>query len=219
MTSLSPRLPKIAQPWALKNLPPFRPVAATLVRLTSRTNIPIGEVQRVLRTDLAFSAEVLRLANSALIGSRAEIHTVRHAIEILGLERIKAISLTIALRDLLPSVKNNGFLKECWRYNLATAVICEWLARPVGLDPDSCYTAGLITEIGRLAILQAFPKEYELGVLSIEQFDFDLLRCEKTLFEIDHCEAGAWLLDHWDFPTDLREAVERHHTQPGPDSS
>lgn len=158
------------------------------------------------------------MANSALIGSRSEIHSIGQAIEILGLERLKAIAMTIALRDLLPSAKNNSFLQQCWNYNLATAVICEWLARLVGLEPDACYTAGLIHDIGRLAILQAFPKEYELGVLSIEEYDFDLLRCEKAVFEIDHCEAGSWLLDHWGFPTDLCEAAAFHHIQPGPES-
>ena len=38
------------------------------MRLAGQENVPLGEVQKVLRTDVAFSAEVLRLANSALIG-------------------------------------------------------------------------------------------------------------------------------------------------------
>src|SRR6266849_3638406 len=89
--------PQIAQPWALKNLPPFRPVAVKLLRLTAQDDVQLNNVQRVLRTDVAFSAEVLRLANSALLGLRYGVSTVEHAVGLLGLERLKALSMTIAM--------------------------------------------------------------------------------------------------------------------------
>ena len=97
--------PRATQPWALKNLPPFRPVAVKLLRLTSREDIPLSSIQTVLRTDVAFSAEVLRLANSALIGSRSQVSSVAHAVGLLGLERLKALSMTIAMRDFLSSTQ------------------------------------------------------------------------------------------------------------------
>src|SRR5271169_5867680 len=125
---LSPGLKRIAQPWALKNLPPFRPVAMKLIRLAEQPNISLAKVQEILRTDATFSAEVLRLANSALISSRSEVFTVARAVEVLGLDRIKALAMTVALRDFVPVGAASGFLRECWRYNLATAILCEWLA-------------------------------------------------------------------------------------------
>src|SRR5262249_30351332 len=96
---MTSELPAIPQPWALKNLPPFRPVAAKLLRLTAQEDVPLNKVQQVLRTDVAFSAEVLRLANSALIGSRTGVSSVQHAVGLLGLQRLKALSMTIAMRD------------------------------------------------------------------------------------------------------------------------
>ena len=198
----SPAL-RIAQPWAFKNLPPFRQVALKLMQLTAQENVPLGKVHQVLRTDIAFSTEVLRLANSALIGSRIEVRSVAHAVDMLGLERIKALSMTIAMRDFVSAPKNQEAMELGWRYNLATAVICEWLAPFLALDPDACYTAGLIHDIGRLAILRAFPDEYMSMAPAIEDYQFDLLRCEKQLFDIDHCEAGRWLMDRWGFPAEL----------------
>jgi len=208
--------PRIAQPWALKNLPPFRPVAAKLLRLTQQDDVPLNKVQQVLRTDVAFTAEVLRLANSALIGSRTGVNSVEHAVGLLGLERLKALSMTIAMRDFATTAKSNTTMQACWKYNLATAVICEWLAPRLGLHPDACYTAGLLHDIGRLAILRAFPEEYERMLSVIQDYGFDLLRCEQDLFDIDHCAAGRWLLERWEFPNELREVVELHHLKPEP---
>ena len=215
MDSQAPsRSPRIFQPWALKNLPPFRPVAIKLVQLTAQDDVSIAKVQHVLRTDVAFSTEVLRLANSALTGSRTEVRSVAHAVAMVGLERLKALSMTIALRDFLSSSKSNQAMGLCWRYNLATAVICEWLAPFVHLDPDSCYTAGLIHDIGRLAILRAYPDEYFRMLSVIEDYGFDLLQCEKDLFDIDHCQAGRWLMERWEFPADLKDVAELHHQPP-----
>lgn len=208
-----PRAPRIAQPWVLKDLPPFHPVALKLLQLTARDGVQIGNVQNVLRTDAAFSSEVLRLANSALIGARSEVRSLEHAVVMLGLERIKALSMTIAMRSFLSTAKSQEAMQLCWRYNLAVAIICEWLAPFVSLDPDTCYTAGLLHDIGRLAILRAFPEEYTRMLSAIEDYRFDLLRCEKDLFDIDHCEAGRWLMDRWEFPGELCEVVEHHHDE------
>jgi HD-like signal output (HDOD) protein len=211
MTSRTPT----AQPWALKNLPPFRPVAVRLLRLTAQDDVPLDKVQQVLRTDAAFSGEVLRLANSALMGTRHEVNSVAHAVGMLGLERLKALSMTIALRDFLATPKSNTAMQLFWRYNLATAVVCEWLARFLALPPDACYTAGLIQDIGRLAILRAYPEEYQRMLSVIQDYGFDLLRCEQDLFDIDHCEAGRYILERWELPAELQEVAALHHQQPG----
>jgi HD-like signal output (HDOD) protein len=208
------RSPRIAQPWVLKDLPPFHPVALKLLQLTARDSVHIGKIQSVLRTDVAFSAEVLRLANSALIGSRSEVRSLDHAIVMLGLERLKALSMTIAMRSFLSTAKSQEAMQLCWRYNLSAAIISEWLAPFVSLDPDTCYTAGLMHDIGRLAILRAYPDEYMRMVSAIEEYQFDLLRCEKDLFDINHCEAGLWLMDRWEFPAELRDIAEHHHDVP-----
>ncbi len=211
---LTPSLARIPQPWALKNLPPFRPVAMKLARLTANDNTPIAQVQQVLRTDLAFSAEVLRLANSALIGSRASINSVAHAVAFLGMERLKALSMTVALRDFVSTAKADSLMQRCWKYNLATAIVCEWLAGFLPLEPEACYTAGLIHDIGRLALLRGFPEKYEQVIATMPDHNFDLLRAEKAVFDIDHCEAGRWLMDQWDFSTDLKDVVAFHHLTP-----
>ena len=62
------------KPWALKNLPPFRPVAVKLLRLTAREDVPLAGIQAVLRTDVAVEvlASYLELVLEGLVTHLAE---------------------------------------------------------------------------------------------------------------------------------------------------
>ena len=202
------------RPWALQDLPPYSPVARKLMLLTAREDVPLPRVQEVLRTDAAFAAEVLRLANSPLVGMRGEITSILQAVAMLGLERIKSLATTLALRAFLTNGMLTDAMRGSWRHNLAAAILCEWLARSVHMDRNTCYTAGLLHDVGRLALLRASPDEYGQILLREGVSDFDLLQFEKSVFDIDHCEAGAWILEQWGFPKELCEVASRHHQRP-----
>src|SRR5260370_11964445 len=92
---------KAVPPWALKDLPPYRPVARKLMMLTAHADVQLEQIQQVLRMDAAFTSDVLRLANSPLIGMRSEIKSGMHAVMMLCLERRTALSTTLAPRSLL----------------------------------------------------------------------------------------------------------------------
>jgi putative nucleotidyltransferase with HDIG domain len=216
LTTYSPGIARVEPPWALKDLPPYRPVARKLMKLTAHADVQLEQIQQVLRMDAAFTADVLRLANSPLIGMRGEIKSVMQAVMMLGLERIKALATTLSLRAFLTTAGPNGALLASWRHNLATAIICERLARILVIDSDASYTAGLVHDIGRLALLCAFPEKYGNLLMGQPSDDLDLLQCERSIFDIDHCQAGKWILEHWDFPEELREVAFLHHERPKP---
>jgi putative nucleotidyltransferase with HDIG domain len=205
--------------WVLKDLPPYRPVARKLMKLTSSPEVPLARIQEVLRTDAAFTADVLRLANSPLIESRGPIRSVMHAVMMLGLERVKSLATTLALKSFLASCASTEAIEACWRHNLATALVCEKLAYPFQIDPDTCYTAGLLHDIGRLALLRNRSGAYESIFSNVHAPGFDLLKRERDLFGVDHCQAGQWVLEQWDFPQELCEVAFLHHTPPRPGAS
>jgi len=188
------------------------------MQITADEGAHLAQVQDVLRLDAAFSAEVLRLANSPLLGARREITNILHAVAILGLERIKALTTTLAVRIFL-SGKPSDAMQTCWRRNLAVAIVSAQIARYVDMDADTCYTAGLLHDIGRLALLWACPDEYA-GILAQPMIESrHLLEMEKELFGMDHCEAGEWILTQWEFPLQLREVALLHNRNPEPGAS
>lgn len=202
----------------LNEVPPFRPVAVQLLNVVSDISQPLANVVSLLRTDSVLTAEVLRLANSPLMGCRAEIKNILQALAFLGLERVNSLIITTAMRGLSAGA-GGSMTRSCWRHNLATAVICEKLAPSIGVNVERGYMAGLIHDIGRLALLKAFP-DYEKALTDAAAEGKNLIATERSLYGMDHGEAGRWLLSQWGCPIDLQTVASKHEkpaTVVGPD--
>jgi HD-like signal output (HDOD) protein len=192
----------------LKEVPPFRPVAVQLLNLVSDLSQPLARVVSLLRTDAVLTAEVLRLANSPLLGCRCEIKNIMQALAFLGMERVNSLIVTTSMRGLAGPSGGN-LARACWRHNLATAVICERLGPSMRISRERGYMSGLIHDIGRLALLRAFPN-YETALTEAVAEGKNLLATEKDLYGMDHTEAGRWLLAQWGCPLDLQTVVSQH---------
>ncbi len=203
------------RPWALKSLPPFPPVALQLLSLLDNPDVPLKKIVDLLRLDPALSAELLRVANYALYGFVQRIDTVNHAVVILGAENVKRLALTVALGKFSARFAGQKNLRACWDHVVASAVLAEQLAVELNISKDRAYTAGLLHDIGRLALLASYPQEYANLIAVAREQGFDQLECERELFDIDHCATGQWLAQHWNLPADFAAAIAQHH-QDGP---
>lgn len=210
----APSLEKATVLTRLKWLEPFRPVVVELVRVVSEDEVKFHEIAQLIRSDAAVSAEVLRIANSPLLGSWGRVNSVLHAVVMLGLERLKGLVLTLALRNSLSRALEVPALLRCWRHNLACGVLSEHLAGMYFLPKDPCFTAGLLHDVGRLALLGSFPSEYVEALKLADHYNLDMLECERGVFGLDHCEAGEWLVEKWGFPEEFRQITGRHHEEP-----
>ena len=116
-----------AKPRALRDLPPFPPVAVRLMRLVSEDEPCYKEIADLIRAAAAFSAEILRLANSPVCALRYEVFDVPHAIAVLGLNRLSGLVMTVAMKDLLLLAGHHAQLSE-WRRR--AALRRTWAERP-----------------------------------------------------------------------------------------
>ena len=80
------------------------------------------------------------------------------------------------------------------------------------VHPEEAYLAGLLHNVGRLALLAAAPKEYAFNFTALD--DEDLCAVEQRTLQITHAEAGAWLIERWQLDSFLADAVLYHH-EPG----
>ena len=199
------------RPWALENLPPFPVVAARLTKVLSAEDVDIAEVGKLIASDAAFASRVLQMANSPLFALERQVTNISHAIIVLGLNRVKAITLTRALGDYVAPVLKNRALYACWQNSLAGALLAEKLARPCQIGRDLAYLAGLLRDLGRLALLVKYPEAFANLLVVSGEHNFDLLQTERDLFEVDHCQAGACLMQTLPLPQELGEAVAHHH--------
>ena len=207
------------RPWAIKSLPPFPAVAIQLMGLLDDDEASMKQVVTLLRIDPALSAEILRVSNSALYGLSRRIDNVSHAVVVLGTDTVKRLALTMALGRFAQNFLKNQALRVCWDHSVATAFVCERLAAHANAVRDRAYTAGLLADVGRLALLACYPTEYGNLIEVARENDFDQLECERELFDIDHCAAGRWLGRQWNLPDDLVQAIATHHTRQPKDAS
>jgi HD-like signal output (HDOD) protein len=192
----------------LSAVPPFHPVAVQLLRLVDGPSQDLAQMVTLLRSDAVMVTELVRTANSPLFANRYEIKNPLHALVYLGLERVKALVATIAVKGLSNATRS-AFSHSGWRHSLATALICQRLAPSVNLSPERCYMGGLIHDLGRLALLAVFPVRECLELLNAST-SLDLILTERRLFGLDHTEAGSWLLSQWGCPLEWQNIAAFH---------
>ena len=200
-----------ARPWALKELPPFPPIASQLLGLLSKEDCGLRAISDLINQDAVFAGEVLRMANSSLFGLQSEVTSILQGVAFLGTERVKALAFTVAIRGYLRRALTHDILRRSWRHNLACAIIAEEMSGRLFLDGAQGYTAALMHDIGRVAFLAAYPRQC-VNLLEVAQENsFDVRECERAMFDIDHCEAGGCLVREWGLPRDFEDYTRRHH--------
>ena len=204
--------PAIQPPEGLCRLPQFRPVALKLLKLVSNEDVDFGQVADLLSSDPAFSAEVLALANSPLYCTSSPATSLNRAIIVLGLDRTRSLTLTVAMQAFVGNVQITAELQNSWRHSLACALVAERLASLYGISADRGYTAGLMHDLGRLGLLKAYPRPYALMLNGVYETVSQILHAERLQFQVDHCEAGLWLMRSWGFPEELQSIAAQHHS-------
>jgi putative nucleotidyltransferase with HDIG domain len=204
-------------PVRLCNLPPLNAIANQVIALSANPDVDIHQIAAVMGGDPAFAADLLFLANSSLFGFRSRIQVVSHAISVLGLDRIKALAVTAAMRSFLS--KGGPLLPKCWQHSAACAIIAEQISPIFEVKGDVAYTLGLLHDIGRLGLLKSYPADYAPALCESFQTAEEILNAERALLKVDHCVAGAWMVKTWDFPSVFVQACEQHHEALSPSDS
>lgn len=199
-----------AQSINLETLRPFPAAACKLIRLINNERVDFRDVSSVIAIDAAFSSQVLRLANSALIGGRYEIASILQALSVVGVDRLRDLVVTVALKNFMGDI-GSAWLRRCWRHNLATAFWCEKLAPRFHIEIPLGYTAGILHDIGRIALLMLFPQEYAAFLDQALPSRLDPLEAERTLWKTDHCQIGHSVAAAWNFPGVLKDVIAYHH--------
>jgi putative nucleotidyltransferase with HDIG domain len=202
-----PKYLDASKPHVRVPLPPFPAIARKLLGAISQEDCSMRTISNLVGSDAAFSVEVLRLANSAILGLRYEVISIMHAVSVLGTHRLRGLVLTVGLRDFLRTSKHDEVMRRCWRHNLATALVADWMAEFYQQDRGAAYTAGLLHDVGRLALLTMHPGRY-LHVLQLhKQTGRDIVQCERETLGQDHREIGAMLAREWKLPVTVTQSV------------
>jgi putative nucleotidyltransferase with HDIG domain len=192
-------------------LPPIPAVAASLLQLVGRDTVGAAEIAETIGADGVIAAEVLRAANSAHYGIRGEVVNLLHATRLLGLARIRALAAAIGLRRYLGPTLQHPAVRRCFTHNLACALLGEQIAVRLGGSTADAYSAGLLHDIGRLALVVAHPETYPRLLDGMRGSGPAALAVERAAFGLDHCEAGAWVAAQLILPQVFQDVARHHH--------
>ena len=209
-------LPGPPRVWSSPHLPSLPAAAVRLLTVCSDPEVDLGEVVRLIRTDPAMSAKLLKAANSSYFGFRSEITGVERAVPLLGAATVRSLALSFSLSD--DSVADGPLAEHYrayWRQSVVQAAAAEVFGERLGPGAGGeMFLAGLLCDLGRLALLRAVPDEY-LAVLegphARDEPAASLPAAERDAFGADHAEIGATLAGRWGLPDVLTRAIALHH--------
>ncbi len=170
----------------------------------------------LIETDPAIAIQIMRLFRSAFGGSKAKVPcSIRVAVEGLPLRQIRDAVLAVGIYSAKPEEQNRfAFRKELIRHSIAVGCCARRIAETAvsDVDPDSAYLAGLLHDIGKLAIDQILPKSF-VRILEIAKKQQDsTCDIERQNLGIDHTIIGKRLAERWQLPAEISVAIWLHHS-------
>jgi HD-like signal output (HDOD) protein len=185
------------------DLPSFPEIAVRVRRILSDPKSSIEQVVRVIGSEPALAARLLRISNSASLNrSGRTVTDLRTAINRIGYNMVRSASISFAMVQIRNSNKLAGlehYLEDLWKRSTVVAAFAFVLARTcTAVNPDEALLTGMMHGIGKLYVLTRATEHLELFAST------------ATLDEIIkewHPSIGKAILENWDFPEAMAEAV------------
>lgn len=200
---------------SLRSLPsPSKTFIALMAEIDSPTS-SAASVGKIVESDLGLTAQILRLANSPCFAMPSRISTCKQAVQLLGLETVKALASLAEfhkIADRKPDLQNAvaRLAERSLSIGAAAARIAKVEKLPVEVR-EAASTAGILCHVGTLVLQVNDTKAFDAAMADVEKGRHTLLEAETAQFGASHAQLGACLVGLWDFPPNVIEAVCFHH--------
>lgn len=201
----------------LHTLPAMPAIAQKILALDLESDEGERTMLKLIEKDPQIAAKIIGLANTPLFGASRRVASVADASMLLGITRVKTITMSIAVMSSL--IKNPGGkldVQGFWLHSLAISLAVKTFAQamPRNTRPldDEIFLAGLLHDIGYV-VLNYLDQNLSdaLQAQFSSQPDRFSTEIEAELLEMNHCELGAELARFWNLPSSIIAALRYHH--------
>jgi HD-like signal output (HDOD) protein len=191
-------------------------VALEVLRLTDDPGVDTLTLKRALQYDPALTSKVLRAINSPLFGLAQPVSSLGDAVTLLGIKPLKLLVLGFSLPPRLTGKIEGQFLAGYWRRALTKAIAAREIAtvREPSLSEDA-FLAGLLADVGMLALAQALGRPYAEVVARVRAAGRSLPDVERHTLGFDHLQLTGHVLKRWGLPPALLDAITLAAEAPG----
>jgi HD-like signal output (HDOD) protein/signal transduction histidine kinase len=196
----------------IARLPAMPQILVKLLGHLQADDLGMQELAALIAKDAGITGKILSVANSSAYQRHNRSVNLEQSLVALGTDMIKTLVISDSVFQTFNSFPHSGStdLRAFWKNSLTAATIARELARRIDYaQAEEAYLAGLLHNVGRLALLATAPKEYAFNFNARD--DEDLCAVEQRTLQITHAEAGAWLIERWQLDSFLADAVLYHH--------
>lgn len=196
----------------IESLPSLPSTYASLQRAVSDPNTSSETVAHIIERDVAMSAKVLQLVNSAFFGLSKTVSSVPYAVNFLGLDTLK--HLVLVAETFAAFAPTRRFSKAYWQSLQDHAARVAEIAVQLPIDRkarDMAVIAALLHDIGALILATRASEQFEATRLLAQSRKCRSFEAEEEMLGVSHAEVGAYLLGLWGLPHVVVEAIAHHH--------
>lgn len=193
-------------------LPVMPHILLHLIERCQSDDCGIAALAQLVSYDPGMSARLLKVASSAAYSRGGNAPSLERALSTIGLNMARTLLLTESIYQTFNQMSpDKGFsLHQFWKHSIRTAIAARLVAMHLKYaEVEEAYLAGLLHDVGRLALLTVVPQEYGVHFFSAD--DAGLCALEDRILRITHPEAGAWLIGQWNLDSFMADSVLYHH--------
>ena len=187
-------------------LPSLPDIALKVSRAIQEPNMSLHTIAKIISIDPAIASRIIQVANSPLFRGSSSISCCHEAITRLGLKMTQQLVTSFTMKQLFTCKQPTLIYKmqRIWQHAKAVSAMSFVLAKfSKRLKPDIAMLAGLIHEIGAVAILQHAEKYADL-IENSQHLNATMLSLQSTI--------GTMTLQSWNFDEQLiTVASEANH--------
>ena len=181
-----------------------------LRKAVSSADVDVLKVGKIIEQDMAMSAKVLHLVNSAFFGIYTKVDSPTRAVQLLGVDTIKALVLGLGIFTQMQTPTRVLSLEALWLHSLSVGKMAKAIAAEEAQDAEgvsNAFLAGTLHDIGKLVLVSYLPDKYEQAMVMAQTENIFLHAAEKTIFGTGQSAIGAYLIGLWGFANPIIEAI------------
>lgn len=190
----------------IHSIPTMPKVVQGLIATFDAAEVDVPRIARLVNTDPAIAAKVLRLANSSYYHRARAVSNINDAVVFLGLDALRMLVIGAGFAGAVPVPQSLG-RNLYWRFCLHTAVAAQFFARQCDEDSETAFTAGLMHAIGEPLLLTSMESELRGIDAQALFYDHERARCERAAIGFSYSDLGGDLAESWSFPSVVVAAI------------
>lgn len=192
-------------------IPPCPAILTGLVAQMRSDDPDFPKIAKLIGTDVALAATMLKTVNSPFYGLPQKISSIQQALALLGLRNVSHLVTRLLLQQAFP-VGDGEAMERYWESSSAIAALLAFLARKTRkLDRDDAYTYGLFRDCGIPVMMMNFTDHPEMIEAACNDPSRVLSEIENEQLGIDHAGVGAELAESWHLSAATCAAIRHHH--------